>query len=173
MAAALGAAYSLGGRVADAVSLLTRAIDQTMAADMVGHQMLCGLALGEAQVLEGLLKKAHGLAEHTLALCREHQERGHQAYALRLLGDTVAYGDSRDAEAAVAHYRQALTLAETLGMRPLQAHCHQGLGTLYIKTGRLEQARAELSSAIDLYRTMDMTFWLPQTEAALAQVEGR
>ena len=58
-------------------------------------------------------------------------------------------------------------------MRPLQAHCHRGLGMLYATTGQPEQAGAELFTAIDLYRTMDMTFWLPQTEATLAQVEGR
>ena len=79
----------------------------------------------------------------------------------------------RTCEQAEAHYRQALALAEELGMRPLQAHCHRGLGTLYAKIGQREQARAELSTAIDLYRAMDMTFWLPQAEAALAQVEGR
>ena len=54
-------------------------------------------------------------------------------------------------------------------MRPLQAHCHLGLGTLYVQMGRPEQARAALSTAIALYRDMDMTFWLPQAEAALAQ----
>jgi hypothetical protein len=48
-----------------------------------------------------------------------------------------------------------------------------GLGTLYATTDRGEQACAELTAAIDLYRAMDMTFWLPQAEAALAQVEGR
>ncbi len=58
-------------------------------------------------------------------------------------------------------------------MRPLQAHGHRGLGTLYAKTGQREQARTELSAAIDLYRVLEMTFWLPQAEAALAQVEGR
>ena len=58
-------------------------------------------------------------------------------------------------------------------MRPLQAHCHRGLGTLYATTGQREQARAELSTAIEMYREMEMTFWLPETEAALAQVEGR
>jgi hypothetical protein len=57
--------------------------------------------------------------------------------------------------------------------RPLAAHCHLGLGTLSAKIGRLEQARAELSTAIDLYRAMEMTFWLPQAEAALAEAEGR
>jgi hypothetical protein len=58
-------------------------------------------------------------------------------------------------------------------MRPLQAHCHRGLGTLAAATGQREQARAELSAAIALYRAMEMTFWLPETEAALAQVEGQ
>ena len=57
-------------------------------------------------------------------------------------------------------------------MRPLQAHCHLGLGTLYSQTGQVEQARTQLTAAIDLYRAMEMTFWLPQAEAALARVEG-
>jgi hypothetical protein len=36
--------------------------------------------------------------------------------------------------------------------------------------GQLEKARAALSTAIALYRAMEMTFWLPQAEATLAQV---
>jgi hypothetical protein len=55
-------------------------------------------------------------------------------------------------------------------MRPLQAHCHLGLGTLYAKAVMREQARAELSTAIELYRAMEMPLWLPQAEAALAQM---
>jgi hypothetical protein len=57
-------------------------------------------------------------------------------------------------------------------MRPLQAHCHLGLGTLYVKTGLPEQAHTELAAAIDLYRAMDMTFWLPQAETLLVQTGG-
>ena len=57
-------------------------------------------------------------------------------------------------------------------MRPLQAHCHLGLGTLYATTGRREQAHIALAAAIALYRAMDMTWWLPRTEAALAQMGG-
>ena len=57
-------------------------------------------------------------------------------------------------------------------MRPLQAHCHLGLGTLYTQIGQREQARAALTTAIDLYRAMAMTFWLPQVEAALTQASG-
>ena len=89
---------------------------------------------------------------------------------MHLLGDIAAQRASPEAAPAEAHYRQALTLAKELGMRPLQAHCHRGLGTLYAATGQREPARAELSTAIALYRTMDMAFWLPQAEAALAQV---
>jgi hypothetical protein len=85
MAEALGAAYTLGGRVADAVPLLTQAMGQTMATETVGDQTLCSLPLGEAQVLAGRLEEAHALAEHTLALAREHQQGDTHAYALRLL----------------------------------------------------------------------------------------
>ena len=64
-------------------------------------------------------------------------------------------------------------MAEELGMRPLQAHCHRGLGTLYAATGQREQAHTALATAMEMYRTMAMTFWLPETEAVLAQVEGQ
>jgi hypothetical protein len=64
-----------------------------------------------------------------------------------------------------------MTLADELGMRPLVAHCHLGLGTLYARTGRLELARAEFSAATALYRAMDMTCWFSRAEASLAQVE--
>ena len=116
------------------------------------------------------MEEAQTLAEQALALAREYQERGHQAYALRLLGDIAAHRAPPDVDQAATHYRQALTLAEELGMRPLQAHCHLGLGTLYATVGQQEQAGAALTTAIEMYRAMDMTFWLPQAEAALVQV---
>jgi tetratricopeptide (TPR) repeat protein len=170
VAAALGAAYILGGRVTDAVPLLAQALEQTTATEAGWYQALCRLPLGEAQMLAGCLEEAHALAEGALAHARAHQERGHQAYALRLLGDIAARREPPEHEQAEAHYQHALALAEELGMRPLMAHCHHGLGRLYHQTGRDEEARAALTAAIDLYRAMDMTFWLPQAEAALAQV---
>ena len=89
------------------------------------------------------------LAQRGLEFCRTYAQQGDQAWALRLLGEIAAHRHPPEAEQAEAHYRQALTLAEELGMRPLQAHCHRGLGTLYAMTGQREQARAELSAAID------------------------
>jgi tetratricopeptide (TPR) repeat protein len=129
--------------------------------------------LCEALLLVGRVDEASTLAERLLDLSHTHTGRGYQAHAYRLLGEVARHRELPDVEQAEAHYHQGLTLADELGMRPLQAHCHLGLGTLYAKIGRGEQARAELSTAIELYRAMAMTFWLPEVEAALARVEGR
>ena len=49
-------------------------------------------------------------------------------------------------------------------MRPLVAHCHLGLSKLYRRTGKLEHARENLTTATTMYREMDMGFWLEQAE---------
>ena len=137
----------------------------------MGGQPLWVVDASEAYLLAGRTQEAVQLARRALDLARAHKERGHEAWALRLLGEIAAQQDSPQIEQAEAHYHQALALAEELGMRPLVAHCHLGLGTLYAKTSQRQQARAELSTAIELYRAMEMTFWLPHAEAALARVE--
>ena len=172
-AATLGTAYTLAGRVADAVPLLMQAVASATPSERVDFETLCRLALGEAQLLAGRLEEAYPLAAWTLTHAREHQERGNEAYALRLLGDIAAQHEPLESVLAESYYRQALALANELGMRPLQAHCHRGLGTLYTAIGQREQARAELSTAVEMYRGMEMTFWLPETEAALVQIEER
>ena len=106
-------------------------------------------------------------AEH-FAWSADGKERGNEALALHQLGAVQAHADLPNVEQAEVYYQQAL--ADELGMRPLVAHCHLGLGRLYAQPGRREQARTALAMAIDLYRAMDMTFWLPQAEAALAQI---
>jgi tetratricopeptide (TPR) repeat protein len=115
-AAVLGAAYTLAGRVTDAVPLLTQATEQTMATELVYFQTLCCLSLGEAQVLAGRLEEAQARAERALALARTHQQHGHQAYVLRLLGDIAARCEPPEIEPAAAHNRQALALADELGI---------------------------------------------------------
>jgi tetratricopeptide (TPR) repeat protein len=144
-------------------------VQQTDAMGVVFDHVLGVIPLGEGYLCAGRIEDALQQAQHAVEVCRQHQQRGHEAWALRLLGEVAAQRHPLEVEQAAAQYRQALALAAELGMRPLQAHCHLGLGTLYAKAGRREQAHAELSAAIDLYRAMDMTFWLPQAEAALAQ----
>ena len=113
-------------------------------------------------MLAGRLEEAQILAERALALARMHQ-RGNEVYALRLLGDIAARRDPWICRPGYRiHYSQALALAEALGMRPLQAHCHHGSRHPLRHHGQREQARAALSTAVEMYRAMDMTFWLPR-----------
>jgi len=49
----------------------------------------------------------------------------------------------------------------------LVAHCHLGLGELYRRTGKREQAQEHLSTATTMYREMGMTYWLEQAEAEI------
>ena len=171
VAAALGLAYVLSGRLATGVPLLEQAAAAWGAA--MGRYALVVVWLSEAYLLAGRLEEAISGAERALVLARIYKERGHEAWALRLLGAVQAQGDTPAMAQAATYYHQALVLAEELGMRPLQAHCHRGLGTLYAQTDQAEQARAALSTALAMYQAMEMTFWLSETEAALAQVEGR
>jgi tetratricopeptide (TPR) repeat protein len=170
VASPLGAAYALAGRIAKALSLLEQAVEQAETMHFMADHALRVIWLSEAYLRAGRLDEAYTQAQRTLAFSRAHQERGHEAYALRLLGDIAARRDPLESEQVTSHYRQALTLAEELGMRPLMAHCHLGLGILYSRIGRREQARTELSTALTLLQSMGMTFWLPQAEAALATV---
>jgi tetratricopeptide (TPR) repeat protein len=163
-------AYALTGRIAEALPLLEQAVEQAVATRLLVDQGLYMAWLGEAYLLAGRPDEAHTQVQRALEFSRTHKEWPWEAYALRLLGEVVAQRQPPAAAQAEAHYRQALAQAEELGMRPLQAHCHLSLGTLYAKSGQPMQAYAELSAAIDLYRAMEMTFWLAQAEAALAQV---
>jgi tetratricopeptide (TPR) repeat protein len=177
IASTLGMAYALSGRTTEALSLLKQTPEHVAAVrhggEHGGLRSRTLAELSEALLLVGRVEDASALAEQLLALSRTHPGRSHQVQAFRLLGDIARHRAPPVGELAAAHYQQALALAEEIGMRPLQAHCHRGLGTLYAQTGQREQAHTELSTAITMYRTMDMTFWLPQTEAALAQVEAR
>jgi class 3 adenylate cyclase/tetratricopeptide (TPR) repeat protein len=170
IASCLGATYALAGRVAEALPLLDQVLERLASGNRVFQHAVVLTELSEALLLVGRVDEASALAGNLLDLSCTHRGRGYQAHAYRLLGAVAMRREPPEIDQAVAYYRQALALAAELGMRPLQAHCHHGLGSLYAKMGQPEQARAELSTAIDFYRAMEMTFWLPQAEATLAQV---
>ena len=173
IAAGLGYASALQGRLAEGRALLEEAISESIRTGGLQGQAYQVAWLSEVCRLAGHGEEAWQHARQALDLARQQKACGNEALALHQLGVVYAHTDPPDVTQAEAHYQQALALAEELGMRPLQAHCHLSLGTLYSQTGQVEQARTELAAAIDLYRAMEMTFWLPQAEAALAQVEGR
>ena len=171
-AAALGLAYALEGRVAAGLALVEQGMEQAVTRGRSRRLPSMVAWLSEAYLLAGRLEDAHARATQAVDLARQYQQRGAQAWALWILGENTARQAFPESEPAASHYRQALSLAEELGMRPLQAHCHRGLGTLYAQIDQPEQARTELSTAIELYRAMAMPFWLQETEALLAQVDA-
>ncbi|MFN8632443.1 MAG: AAA family ATPase [Chloroflexota bacterium] len=123
--------------------------------------------LAEGYLASDRIDDARRTATEALDRAGAHQERASQAAALRMLGDIATQAGAPDAE---SRYHDALSLAEELGMRPLQAHCHLGLGKLYRQLERIDEARAELTTAVAMLREMGMALWLPDAEAALASL---
>jgi tetratricopeptide (TPR) repeat protein len=171
VAATLGYAFTLADRVTEALPLLQQAAAQDLSRGITAAHARWVAYLSEAYLLTGRRDEAMGLARSALAFARDLKARGNEAYALWLLGEIHTHQPPLEVEAAEGAYRQALAVAEELGMRPLLAHCYLGLGTLYTKVGRRASARAALSTAIELFQAMEMTFWLPQAEAMLAHTE--
>jgi tetratricopeptide (TPR) repeat protein len=170
IAAALGYASALQGRLAEGRALLEEGISESLRTGALVGQAYRVAWLSEVYRLAGCGGEAWQFARQALDLARQQKARGNEALALHQLGVVQAHTDPPDVAPAEASYQQALTLAEELGMRPLQAHCHLGLGTLYAATGQRQQARAALSTATEMYRAMAMTWWLPQAAAALAHI---
>jgi class 3 adenylate cyclase/tetratricopeptide (TPR) repeat protein len=163
----LGYVYALAGRLPEGLGALQQALalGESVGLTMFGTPAI--MHLGEARLLAGEPDAALALAGRALATAREHGQRGLEAWALRLHGEIAAHPDSPDVAAAESRYREAAALAEALGMRPVVAHCHLGLGKLYRGAGRRDPAQEHLRAATAMYREMDMRFWLEQADGQL------
>ena len=166
----LGYAYALSGRSAEAIPVLEEGVERPVIAGSNEGQSLRTIWLSEAYLLAGREADARAAAQRALGLTRQHKERGHEAHTLLLLGEIVAREDPLDIREAENHYRQALAHAEELGMRPLVAHCHVGLGKLYRQIGSRQQAVEHLSTATTMMREMEMGLWLEKAEAELKEL---
>jgi class 3 adenylate cyclase/tetratricopeptide (TPR) repeat protein len=158
--AALGHVYARSGRVEEGVSWLQQALAGYASAGIGYLRSMSTVQLGEAHLLAGRVEEAWDFGTRAVVLARERGERGHEAWAHRLLAETASHRDCPDVAAAEAHYATSTALALELGMRPLVAHCHLGLGKLYRCTDKREQAGEHLTTATTMYREMDMQFWL-------------
>ena len=161
----LGYTYAMQGRLREGIPLLERAVEQQESLrQMTGHAQRMS-SLGEAYLMDGRAGAASALGFRALALAREQKERGHEAYALRLLAMVTA---DADAGTAQGYYQQALSLSEELGMRPLRARSLLGLGQLHVKQGERLAAADALSAAVALMTEMDLGVWRLEAERALA-----
>jgi tetratricopeptide (TPR) repeat protein len=159
-----GHVYTRMGRIAEGVALLRDALAAHERNGLGVWSSLMTTHLSEACVADGRLDEAQETGARALALARERNERGHEAYALLLLGQVDARLFLRDVEAAESHYRRALMLADGLGMRPLVGRCHLAIGELYGRVDIQAQADEHLAIAATMFR--EMGFWLARTDAA-------
>src|SRR5207249_7864159 len=116
-------------------------------------------------LMAGRPADASDLADRALALARGQHERPNEALGLRLRAEVAAQDSPPRFEDAIADYRQARAVAKVLGMRPLVAHCQLGLGEVLARAGSLEDARAELGEASQLFRSMEMRMGLARADA--------
>ena len=153
--AALGHVYARSGRIEEGVSWLRQALAGYASAGIGYLHSMSTVQLGEAHLLAGRVEEAWEFGTRAVVLARERGERGHEAWAHLLLGETASHRDCPDVAAAEAHYVTATALASELGMRPLVAHCRFGVGKLLGRAGD-RRATEHLTTAMNLFREMGM-----------------
>jgi transcriptional regulator with AAA-type ATPase domain/tetratricopeptide (TPR) repeat protein len=162
VATALGFSYAALGRLAEALPLLEEAVDLAGAMRLSSAQAPALTALGEARMLEGRLASALEAAQSGLTAAQQNGRRGHEAWALRALGELALC--QPDAPLARDYFTRALALSKALDMRPLGAHCYLGLARASRMAADREAAERQLATAIGLFRDMEMSFWLAESD---------
>ena len=168
--AALGHVYARSGRVEEGVSWLQKALAGYTSAGIGYLHSMSTVQLGEAHLLAGRVEEAWEFGTRAMVLARERGERGHEAWAHLLLGETSSHRDCPDLAAAEAHYATSTALALELGMRPLIAHCRFGVGKLHGRAGD-RRVTEHLTTAASLFHEMGMQFWFEKAEAEMQAPE--
>ena len=169
-AACLGYVRALTGNVSDGLPLLEQSVATSRTNWGTASIAVACVRLGEGYLLAGRMDDAAHAAHEALTPCRELKLRGTEAWCLRLLGEIASHRGPPGIESAEQHYHQGLALATELGMRPLVAHCHLGLGKLSGRTGKRQEAQEHLTLATTMYREMAMRFWLTQAEEVMREL---
>jgi DNA-binding SARP family transcriptional activator len=160
----LGHAYARAGRIDDGLSLLEQAMEIFEVTRAWPFRTLLTTHRGAACLIAGRPDAALAFGQEALRQARAHGERGHAAWALHLLGQIAAA--TSEPAGAVTYFCDAMRLGNELGMAPLIAHCHLGLGQCYARHGRSRESGDELFAARKMYRAMAMPYWIEQTEGA-------
>ena len=125
----LGFAYALSGRIDEALPLLQQAEAETVSIGRTSGQSLRVNWQGEAYLLAGRLDEASSFAQRGFELSRSIRNEATGRGASSFWARPRRIRSHRTYKTPKPTIVDALTLANELGMRPLEAHCHLGLGT--------------------------------------------
>jgi tetratricopeptide (TPR) repeat protein len=166
----LGWVYARSARVEEGLPLMRNGLAGIERLGFVAYEAMGDAQLAEALIVADRPDEARRVATRALELAQARGQRGFEAEALRILGEIASASGAIASDAAEARYREAMALASAIGMRPLLAHCHAGLGRFYRRSGKPQEAEAELDRAVTVYRDLDMRFWLGKAETELASL---
>jgi AAA ATPase domain len=144
-------------------------------------QVLARAGTGHGQVVAVLGKAGVGKSRLVYEFVRSYRMQGWRV----LESASVSYGKATPYFPVIDLLKRYARVEEQDDPRTIRAKVTGQIMTLdealqvpsrpsspsYAKMDQRAPARAELSAAIDLYRAIEMTFWLPQAEATLAEVE--
>jgi len=146
----LGYAYALAGKNSIALTMLTAALAAYKKIGLGLFRSLVTVYMAKALLLDGQIEQAFEQCDKALTLARKRAERGHEAYALQLLGEITSHPDFLNKKLAINYYNSALDIAKTLNMRPLQAQCYQSLQQYHHRLGELKKANEFSDRAMKL-----------------------
>jgi class 3 adenylate cyclase/tetratricopeptide (TPR) repeat protein len=162
----LGYALALAGRTSEGLPLLEESANAPTSKIFVARHSLRVAYLGEGYLLGGRMDDANAAARQALELARNHEERGHEAYALRLLSEVMIR--TGEAVRAKGHFEEAIRIGHELGMAPLVAHCHWGLARLFRRAQDCAAQEEHAAATRTLFRNLGMAGWLRRLESEFA-----
>ncbi len=166
----LGLTLAVLGRHDEGLRLLESGVALSETLGIRAYLALWTVHLGEGLLLAGFVDRARAAGEAGLELAIAHRERGHQAWALRLLGEVAERQEATDLPRAETYYVQALEIARDLGMRPLMALCHLALGLFHRRLRNRPRAEENLARATELFGEMGSCHWPRQAQEALREL---
>jgi class 3 adenylate cyclase/tetratricopeptide (TPR) repeat protein len=172
LAAAVGRVQVLTGHVKEGLALMTEAVTEAAAKATALGQAVRLAWLAEGLLVAGEIEPAWERAQEALDYSRRFMEKGQEAWTLHLLGDISCQRSPVNREGAERFYRDAMAIAEPLGMRPAVAHCHLGLGELYAREGRGEAAQGHLGTAAASFRELGIASLQGRAERQLGTPPG-
>jgi class 3 adenylate cyclase/tetratricopeptide (TPR) repeat protein len=165
----LGYALAHSGRVNEGLRFLEQSTDETISTRFVARHSLRLAYLAECYLLGRRSNDAATAAKRSLEFAQNHHERGHEAYALRLLGEVYGLDDPATAE---QYYRSSLLITEALSMRPLEAQCHWGLARIFRRMNDRDRLEYHFAAAKGLLQKMELARYLTLIETEFQVPDG-